>query len=223
MKWERLGLLITIFILIFSLVNAENGNIETYTPNQVIQLSVHLVNTTGEVDGANCSAQIRNSSYDTISTIQLEGRSGGYYNATYTTTRIGNYFCNYNCTFGTSYSSESCDFIIRGDNTMPIAIVLILLFVIIFYIYMSRFMTMQWFSTNGMLKLIFFLSALWMVLIPINFGVFLSETYIGNSGITATINLVYMIVVWINVFITFYFFLKVLIVIIKRLMMAVRG
>ena|SRR3990167_9359131 len=129
MKWQNLIFLV---LMMMPIVMADSGIIETYKPNEVFDLSIHLTNKTGDVSGANCTAEIRNSTYGVKDTIQLYEINGGYYNATYNTSKIGSYFCRTNCTKDTQFVAGACDFIIKGDQMVMGVIILIPIFITLF-------------------------------------------------------------------------------------------
>lgn len=118
MKWKLLILL----IIIMPCVLADKGEIETFKPNEVFDLSIHLSNSTGDVTGANCKVQIRNESFDLLENADMNEINGGWYNYTYNKSQVGKYFCRYNCTQGQLYVAETCDFIIGVDENMALGI-----------------------------------------------------------------------------------------------------
>lgn len=121
-----------------TIVTADKGEIETYKPNEVFDLSIHLTNKTGEVLGANCSVQIRNDTLELKENLMMNEIGEGWYNATYNTSTVGKYFCRQNCTKGAKYVAGTCDFIIGGEQEMLFAaIVLIPLFITIFLIVLA--------------------------------------------------------------------------------------
>jgi hypothetical protein len=134
---KKLNLMWIIAILLLSTAIADNGMIETYKPNQNFNLPVHLTNSTGDVLGANCSIEIRQSNYSIILQSIMNEIDGGYYNYSYNLSQMGYYICNQNCTQGTSYTSESCDFKIEGDQMLMAVIVLIPLFIMFFMLFVA--------------------------------------------------------------------------------------
>ena len=115
-------------MLLASAVIADDGVIETYTPNQAFIIPVHLTNSSGNVVGANCSAQIRSSNFSVIANIVMQETSGGWYNASYSNSVAGYYFCSTNCTQGPQYTGGGCNFLIESDSMTPEAIAISMLF-----------------------------------------------------------------------------------------------
>ena len=111
-----------------------------------------LKNITGDVTGATCNVQIRNESYIVLDNFVMEDLGGGFYNATYNTSRIGKFFCRQNCTQGAFFAAETCDFVIEGDEKLAIAITLLLLFVISAYLVLVVIMSRETFSVHGAVK-----------------------------------------------------------------------
>ena len=224
MKWQ----LILMMVLCIGIVYADDGLIETYRPNEVLNLNLHLSNTTGDVSGASCSTRIMLPNYTTIEIIQMNELSGGMYNATYNTSNIGNYFCVQNCTQGTSYTSETCDFIIGGGNKVGalIAIVLILIGVLIYYIYMAKTMNFEVFDDTNIdlgihngIKMLLIWGSFWIILIPLNLAMYLTTIYIGSPEIDATLTTFYQFILAANIIISFY----ILFIIIKRFITKMRA
>ncbi len=119
-KW----LILILIIFFLPVVIADKGEIEIYKPNEVFDLSIHLSNRTGNVLGANCQAEIRNKSYGVIATITLNEVDGGWYNGTYNTSKVGKYFCRQNCTQGSFFAAETCDFVIGVDDNMALGMLI---------------------------------------------------------------------------------------------------
>ena len=211
MKW------LTIIILGIMFANAtfaDDGMLETYRPNEVFSLPIHLTNITGEVIGASCFTTISFSNYTLKDIITMNEIGNGYYNATYNTSQIGTYFCKQNCTLGTEYTSGSCDFIIGGGNKVGalIAIVMIIIAIIIYYLYMVKNLNLESLNfkdqselgVGGGIKLLFLIASFWIVLIPLNFAMYLTDIYISNPGISMTLTTLYMFSLAINTLISFY-------------------
>ena len=214
MKWS----IIILLILMMPIVMADRGEIEIYKPNEVLDLSVHLTNRTGVVLGATCNVQIRNDTYDVIETITLNEIDGGWYNATYNTSTIGKYFCVQNCTQGTFFIADTCDFIIQGERQMPIAVIGSVIFVIAIYFFiLIRLFSEREFTEHGLVKLMFFLIAFWAILLPLNMAVEFNEFNGGPPDVTDNLNLLYTIIVYLNFFITVYFILWFLVQLLKKI------
>ena len=207
-------------LMIFALpiVFADRGEIEVYRPQEVFDLSVHLTNRTGNVLGATCSVEIRNQSYTVLDTINLNEINGGWYNGTYNRSDVGKFFCTQNCTQGTFFAAETCDFVIEGDKQMPIAVILTDIFVIFVYFFiLVRLITEREFTEHGMIKLLFYMTAFWILLIPLNMAIQFNDFEGGPVVVTEHLELLYTIMVYINYFIGIYFFLWVVIQLLKKI------
>ena len=63
---------------------------------------------------------------------------------------------------------------------------------------------------GGGIKLLFLISSFWIVLIPLNLAIYLTDVYIGNPTITTTIETLYIFAISINTLISFYLLFFVL-------------
>ncbi len=218
MKW----IIPIIFFMFANVVIADGGEIEVYKPREVLDLSVHLTNLTGVVLGATCQAEIRNDSYDVIETVLLSEINGGWYNGTYNTSRVGKYFCRQNCTKDTFFVAETCDFVIEGERQMPIAIIITAISVILIYFFiLAKLFTERQFTEHGLIKLLFFMVAFWVILLPLNMAVEFNEFNGGPQDVTDNLNIMYQLMVYLNYFVTIYFTLWFIIQIFKKLIGAV--
>jgi len=209
--------IILLLIIFVPIVMADRGEIEIYLPEEVLDLSVHLSNRTGVVVGADCQVEIRNDTYKVIETIAMNEIDGGWYNATYNTSVLGKYFCRQNCTQGSFFASETCDFIIEGDKQMPISVILTVIFVIgVYFFILIRLFTERSFTEHGMVKLLFFLTAFWIVLLPLDMAVQFNTFNGGPVVVTDHLNTLYTIMVFLNYFITIYFMLWFIIQMIRK-------
>ncbi len=214
MKWQ----LIIIMFLVLPIVMADKGDIEIYKPREKFDLTVHLTNRSGDVTGANCSIQIRNESYGTIENFEMDERGGGWYNRTHNSSRVGTHYCRYNCTQGNLFVAETCDFAIRGDTGMPIAVVLTVIFVILVYFFLliNLFLT-RTFTEHGLIKLLFLMTAFWLMLLPVNIAIQFNDANGGPVAVTDHLSLLYQIMIWLNYFIMIYFFLWLLVQLMKKI------
>ena len=200
MKWQ----LIILFMVFLPIVMADKGEIEVYKPNEVFDLSIHLTNQTGIVLGATCNAEVRNESYDIIETIALNEINGGWYNGTHNRSATGKFFCSQQCSKGEFFAASTCDFVIEGDKQMPIAVAIIILVVIILYFFiLIRLLTERQFTEHGLIKLLFYMTAFWILLLPINIAIQLNDFNGGPPVISEHLETLYIIMVWFNWFITF--------------------
>ncbi len=214
-KW--LPILLMVFAMM-NIVTADKGEIEIYRPNEVFDLSVHLTNKTGNVLGATCSAEIRNESYDILDTISLNEINGGWYNGTYNRSKVGTFFCKQNCSQGKFFSAATCDFVIEGDAQMPIAVILTVIFVIfVYFLILIRLITEREFTEHGLIKLLFYMTAFWILLLPLNMAIQYNDFEGGPVVVTEHLELLYQIMVYINFFIGIYFFLWVVVQLLKKI------
>ncbi len=133
-KW----VLILILIFVSSFVLADKGLIETYKPREVFDLSIHLTNSTGDVSGATCNVQIRTENFSLKLNDVMNEIGGGWHNYTYNTSKVGKYFCRQNCTLGSSFVAETCDFIIGVEDNMIFGMLVVIpLFIALFLLIVS--------------------------------------------------------------------------------------
>ncbi len=214
MKWITIILL----MVFFPIVIADRGEIEIYKPNEVLDLSIHLSNRTGNVLGANCQAEIRNDTYGVIFNITLNEIDGGWYNATFNTSKIGKYFCRQNCTQGVFFAAETCDFVIEGDAQMPIAVILTVIFVLgVYFLILGRLLTEREFTEHGLIKLLFYLLSFWFLLLPINMAIQYNDFNGGPPVVTEHLELIYQLMVYLNWFIAIYFVLWIIVQLLKKI------
>lgn len=206
MKWT---IYLLFGILFASAGFADEGLTETFKPNEVFGIPTHLINRTGDVVGANCSIQIMNSSYGILTNSQMKEIGGGWYNFTYNTSKTGNYLCRQNCTQGTVYGAAVCDFTIKGDKQVPIAIIIVMGIVITVLFILSRFVQIE-----ALKYLLISISAI-MTIITLAIGLFLAQdslpTSVQNLMSTAYIVLLYTLDFIIGIgfiFILFYYITK---------------
>ena len=216
MKWH----LMFFMFLLLPIVMADQGEIEIYKPTEVFDLSIHLTNITGEVTGANCQTGIKDENYNTIYNATLNDIGRGWYNGTYNTSATGKYFCTQNCTKGSLFVATTCDFVIKGDTTMPIAVILTVIFVILVYFFLLiTIFTQRQFNEHGLIKLLFYMTAFWVLLLPVNMAVQFNNLNGGPVAVTDHLELLYTIMIWLNSFIMFYFILWFIVQLLKKLMM----
>lgn len=219
-KWT----LIILFLLAVPYAMAQDLEADTYKPNEVLDLSVHLSDTNGNVEAATCYIQVRNNSFHTIVDGTMEEIGGGWYNYTYNTSETGYYHCRQNCTDSTRFIAGTCDFIIEGDERMSLAILLVVMAVIAFYfILLWMFHSGVLLKEHGILKIALMVLVLWMSLIPLNMAM---EFNIFNGGpldVTDNLVLVYRIMIYVNYAISFYMIIYFIIQMIQKLRGAVKS
>jgi len=181
MKWT----LIILLIILLPIIMADKGEIEIYKPNEVMDLSIHLSNVTGNVEGATCQAEIRNESYGVIHNVTLNEIGGGWYNATYNQSKVGKYFCRQNCTMGKLFAAETCDFIIGVDDNMALGmLVFIPLFIALFLLIVSWMLDPEkyWALKLGMILLGFV-----FIFQAYNFNNLVIDEFFASDNITNAI------------------------------------
>lgn len=186
MKWIIL-ILMTLFIA--SVIFADEGITETYKPNEKFSLGVHLSNKTGDVENANCSVQIRLSNFTVKDEFALNNSGGGFYNATYNVSETGDYPCRFNCTRGDKFASTTCNFTIKGDTQMQIALVIIMGFVITFLFVLSRYIKIE------AIKVLLIAIASMVLLVTINIGMAFAREN-ATTSVQNLINTVYLLVLY---------------------------
>ncbi len=104
------------------------------------------------------------------------------------------------------------------DTTMPIAIILTVIFVIgVYFFILVRLITERQFTEHGLIKLLFYLIAFWVILLPLNMAVQFNDANGGPTVVTDHLNLLYQIIIWLNWFIMFYFMLWFMVQMLKKL------
>lgn len=202
-KWI-LPLLMVIFATV---VTAEQEETRYFNPGEVIDLSVHLTNNTGTVSNATCTVEIKNESYSTVHLQNLTEVGEGWYNGTYNTTTLGIYKCTQECSKNGDYVSGTCNFTIKGSETMGTAIIIGLIFIILAYIVLLRYFSADMFGEHGLIRMFIFLAIFWILLIPMFAIQEFNKIGFGSTGLTAIFDTLYLIMIVINVVITFYVFL----------------
>lgn len=187
MKWLTT---ILIFLSIINTALADQGKIETYKPNEVFDLSVYLSNGTGSISGATCQVEIRNKSLQAIYNATLTEIRGGWYNTTYNTSEVGKYFCRQNCTKESFYTAEACNFIIEGEETMNLAI--ILMFGVFAFILTALAITTQ----QLILKGFFMLMDLGIVVLGINTAKLIAVAGGASASIVKMLNTAFSVGIW---------------------------
>jgi len=212
-------ILILLLLVLLPIVTADEGEIEIYKPRELFDLSVHVSNKTGDVLGATCQVEIRNETLNVIHNASFNEIGGGWYNSTFNTSKTGKYFCRQNCTQGKLFVSDTCDFIIKGDRQMPVAVIITVVSIIIIYFFiLAKLITERQFTEHGMVKLMFYLIAFWVVLLPLNMALQFNVDNGGPQVVTDNLNLLHQIIVWLNYFITIYFVLWFLVQMLKKVL-----
>lgn len=199
MKW------IIIFVLLAtSVFAADKGDLESYNPSQEFDLSIHLTNSSGDVEGATCKIQIRNGSKVVILEDDLNEIGNGWYNYTYNNSDTGIYNCRQNCTQGKLFVAGTCDFVIEGDDKVALAAIIAIILVIGVYLWIISNFSTEKLSEHGMVKTILFAGVLWMLLLPVNFAI----ESLGQNGATDSMigimSTMHIVMIYLNVAATFY-------------------
>ena len=88
--------------------------------------------------------------------------------------------------------------------------------IILYFIVLIRMFAEREFNEHGIIKMLFYLIAFWAILIPLNILVQFLEHYAGPADVIDSIQLLHLIIVYLNYFITIYFMLWFLIQLLKK-------
>ena len=127
-------IILLMFIILTTFVLAQEKDVDIYDLNEEFDLSIHLSDESGDITGAECQTQIRNINFIVIDTFTNNEVNGGWYNATYSSNSSGIFLCRHNCTKGTDFTSEVCDFKIQDDDTMVIAAIITVLAIALIFL-----------------------------------------------------------------------------------------
>ena len=112
---------------------------------------------------------------------------------------------------------------IKGDQEMSIAVAIIVIFVIsVYFFILAKLFTERQFTEHGMIKLMFFMIAFWILLIPLNVAVQFNDDQGGPAAVTDNVNTLYRVMIYLNYFITVYFVLWFLVQMLKKIGVAKR-
>ncbi len=98
-----------------------------------------------------------------------------------------------------------------------IPLILTVLFVIVFYMFLIRFFVIEIFAEHGAIKMLLLMMTLWFMLIPIGIITEMNTFIAGSPDITSLLETLYMLLMWINIFITFYFIVWFLVQMLKKI------
>lgn len=185
------------------------GDVEEYRSQETIPLGIHLFNSSGDVSGANCKVQIRNLSFAVIQEGSMNQVTNGWYNYTYNTSKFGYHYCSQNCTLGTTYGAEECDFIVGGDESLSLAVMLATIFIIGVYLYLFKNLAFELFSglltNHGALKFLFMMGAMWLMLIPMGIAMQYNLLNYGQGNIQLLLETMNTTMLYIDSFVLIYF------------------
>lgn len=120
-------IILLMFIMLMPLALAQEKDIDIYELNEVFDLSIHLSDESGDITGAECQTQIRFINFTVKDEFTNNEIDGGWYNATYNSSQAGTFLCRQNCTKGTDFTSETCDFKIESDDKLIITAIITIL------------------------------------------------------------------------------------------------
>lgn len=187
-----------------------SGDVEEYAPGEKIPLSIHLTNSTGNVVGASCNIQVLNSSYGLILNGPMNEISGGWYNYTYNTSQVGFYFCRNNCTLGSAFTAETCNFEVEGDKNMLIAIMICISLIIAAYLYLGTNLSFTLFegvfTNHGAMKFLLLIVSFWLLIVPLGLLIAYNQQNGGSVAIDNSLTAMYSAMIWINLFLCAYLF-----------------
>jgi len=103
------------------------------------------------------------------------------------------------------------------EDNMPLIIIGgILVIIILYFIVLIRMFSERQFTEHGLIKMLFYLVAFWVVLIPLAIMSSFLEHYAGPEDVISLINVLYEMMVYLNYFITIYFILWFIIQMLKK-------
>ena len=106
---------------------------------------------------------------------------------------------------------------LRITDTDTLPAILAVLFVIILYMFLIRFFTLDVFQEHGAIKILLLLMSIWFMLIPVAIVTEVNVVMGGFTGVTELLDTLYMLLMWINIFITFYFIVWFLVQMLKKI------
>jgi len=116
-----------------------------------------------------------------------------------------------------SFDGEQEDLIVKGDQEMSIAVIITVLVVIVIYFFiLITLFTQREFTEHGLIRLLFFMIAFWVLLLPVDMALKYNDFVGGPPEISDHIALLHRIMVYLNWFIGFYFFLWVIVQMFKK-------
>lgn len=184
-KW----IIVILMGLLAGMVVAEEGINNIYRPNEVFGLPVHLSNRTGDVIEANCSIQIKNSTQNLILDDLMREIGNGWYNYSYNTSNTGEYYCRHNCTQGNLYVAGTCDFIIKSDEKMSIAIILMMTVVIAFFFILAGIVKIE------SIRYLFIAISGFALILMVNIGMLLAQESLPLS-VQSLLSTTYLLILY---------------------------
>jgi len=104
------------------------------------------------------------------------------------------------------------------EDNMPLVIIGgILIVIALYFIVLIRMFAEREFTEHGMVRMLFYLTAFWVILIPVHVMSLFLEHYSGPEEVIGMITLMFQLIVWLNYFITVYFILWFLIQLFKKI------
>ena len=123
----------------------------------------------------------------------------------------------------TSFQGVSEKLKIKGDQEMSIAVAIIVIFVIsVYFFILAKLFTERQFTEHGLIKLMFFMIAFWILLLPLNVAVQFNDDQGGPAAVTDNVNTLYRVMIYLNFFITVYFLLWFVVQMLKKIGVAKR-
>jgi len=98
------------------------------------------------------------------------------------------------------------------------AIIIVVIFVIIFYLILTGKFALEVFTDHAFLKLLFLITSMWFLLFPLNIALQFAEFREIPASIPGQLELMIQIIIFINVLITFYFIIWFSVEILKKLL-----
>ncbi len=197
-----------------------------------VHLNIHVYNVTngipvGAKEGVNCYADLYNRSGEHIVDRLELGRDDIEFDWNISAnnfTEHGNFpfvvTCNnsrqggfFESTFEVTTSGED-----EVVDNMPLTIILIMLgIVVLYFIVLIKMFAEREFSEHGFIKMLFYLTAFWVILLPLHISILFLDHYAGPEEVIELVEILFVVMTFLNYFITVYFVLWFLIQLLKKI------
>jgi len=194
-------------------------------------INVHVFNSTngvpvGAKEGVSCYGDLYNKSGDHLIEVFELTRDGVEYEwdiggTNFTNDGIYPYVIYCNTSVQGGFFSTAFDVTVSGEDevidNLPISItVAIMVIIVLYFIVLIRLFAERQFSEHGFIKMLFYLTAFWVILIPINILVIFADHYAAPEVVIEQVELLFQLMVYLNYFITIYFILWFVIQLLKK-------
>lgn len=216
-------------VLEIRIPQAEHLKIDT-----AVHVNIHVFNKTsgipiGNDSGVSCYLDLYNQTGGhLIEILELENTQDIEWEAdisaeNFSTTGTYSYVIWCNTTRIGGFVSAGFDVTSTGEDeiigNMPIATIGgTIIIIILYFIVLVRMFAEREFNEHGIVKMLFYLIAFWAILIPLNILVQFLEHYAGPADVIDSIQLLHLVIVYLNYFITIYFVLWLAVQVLKKTM-----